>query len=108
MFSAGRETISSEERHAEHGRFEKHSPQSGMRLQPWTLFLAFAWTTVVAISLVWNDHLVRDSVLSQAYNRASAAMEKDVKLIRRKWWKRSKMKSERVRCGAEVVNGEKL
>jgi diguanylate cyclase (GGDEF)-like protein len=43
----------------------------------WGIATAIFWTMAVAVSLAWNTFLVRETVTTQAYSQASAALEKD-------------------------------
>ncbi len=54
------------------------TPIERFRSGNWGIIVALFWSIAVSISLIWNIFLVNDSVNTQAYAQANAAMNRDI------------------------------
>jgi diguanylate cyclase (GGDEF)-like protein len=61
------------------GQQQRKPPlQAGLTSRTWTILIGIFWSLAILISLSWNLYLIRDSVNTQAYSQASAAIDKDM------------------------------
>jgi len=52
--------------------------QTGNSSRSWALLIGFFWTLAILVSLVWNLFLIHKDINTQAYNQATASIEKDL------------------------------